>query len=82
MPSFMVRITYDVRVQDKFETTIEGLQNKYEIGSRCFEDYIEQTAKNIQEMSEKGFCTCHRMTLEVLREATEEDIKCYPQTVS
>ena len=45
MPSFMVRLTYDVRVQDKFETTIEGLQDKYEIGSRCFEDYIEQTAQ-------------------------------------
>lgn len=82
MPSFMVRITYDVRVQDKFETTIEGLRDKYEIGSRCFEDYIEQTAENIQEMSEKWLCTCHRMTLEVLREATEEDIKRYPQTVS
>lgn len=81
MKSFIVEIKYLVRVEDPYAQTLEDLRNKYDIGSRCFENYIEQTAKHIEQLPKKGFCSCHRMELEVIREATEQDKRSFPEIV-
>lgn len=78
MASFIVDITYRVRLESEHYKTVEELENIHEYSSRCFEDYMLQIADNIRAYKKENpdYCRCaHIINKEVVREATEDDMQ-------
>lgn len=84
MKSFIVDITYRVRVESEHHNSVEELDTAYDVGSRCFEDYMTQIADNIKAQWEEDPDTCNCWTiekLEVVREATEDDMRSFKMSI-